>query len=47
MTFDSRHVLESRFNSEQATALLNVHPKAVLRYARAGLDASLRVVMQC
>ncbi len=41
--FDSRHVLEPLLDSEQAAALVKVHPKALPRYARTGLVASLHV----
>ena len=46
MMFDSRHVLESLLDNEQAAALVKVHPKALPRYARIGLVASLRVGRQ-
>ncbi len=41
--FDSCHLLESLLDSEQAAALVKVHPKTLQRYARAGLVAGLRV----
>ena len=41
--FDSRRLLEPLLETEQAAALLKVHPKALQRYARTGLVASLRV----
>ena len=41
--FDSRHDLEPLLKSEQASALVKVHPKTLQRYARAGLVAGLRV----
>jgi hypothetical protein len=41
--FDSRHILEPLLNSEQAAALVKVHPKTLLQYARNGLPAGLRV----
>lgn len=41
--FDSRHILEHLLDSEQAAALVKVHPKALQRYARNGLVAGLRV----
>jgi len=40
--FDSCHLLESLLGSEQAAALVKVHPKTLQRYARAGLVAGLR-----
>ncbi len=40
--FDSRHLLEHLLESERAATLVKVHPKALLRYARTGLVASLR-----
>ena len=40
--FDSRHLLEPLLNREQAATLVKVHPKALQRYARNGLVASLR-----
>jgi len=44
--FDSRRLLEPLLETEQAAALLKVHPKALQRYARTGLVASLRVGKQ-
>jgi hypothetical protein len=41
--FDSRQVFNPLGNSEQAAALVKVHPNALPRYARTGLVASLRV----
>ena len=41
--FDSRHIHEPLLNSEQAAAPVKVHPKTLLRYARNGLAAGLRV----
>jgi excisionase family DNA binding protein len=41
--FDSDHVFEPLLDSEQAAALIKVHPKTLQRYARAGLVAGLRV----
>ena len=41
--FDSRHLLEPLLEAEQAAALVKVHLKALPRYARTGLVASLRV----
>jgi hypothetical protein len=41
--FDSRHVLELLLNSEQTAALVEVHPKALSRYARADFFAGLHV----
>jgi hypothetical protein len=41
--FDSRHISEPLLNSEQAAALVKVHPKTLLQYARNGLAAGLRV----
>ena len=41
--FDSVHVFEPLLDSEQAAALMKVHPKTLQRYARAGLVAGLRV----
>jgi hypothetical protein len=40
--FDSRHILETLLDSEQAAALVKVYPKAPPRYARTGLVAGLR-----
>ena len=44
--FDSRQVFNPLRNSEQAAALVKVHPKALPRHARTGLVASLRVGKQ-
>ena len=44
--FDSRHILEPLLDTEQAAAFVNMHSKALLRYARTGLVASLRVGRQ-
>jgi excisionase family DNA binding protein len=41
--FDSPHILEPLLDSEQAAALVKVHPKKLQRYARNGLVAGLRV----
>jgi excisionase family DNA binding protein len=41
--FDSDLVFEPLLDSEQAAALIKVHPKTLQRYARAGLVAGLRV----
>ena len=41
--FDFPHVFEPLLNSEQAAALLKVHPKTLQRYARNGLVAGLRL----
>jgi hypothetical protein len=41
--FDSRHVLEPYSISEQAAALVKVHPKGLPRFARTGLVAGLHV----
>ena len=41
--FDTVHVFEPLLDSEQAAALMKVHPKTLQRYARAGLVAGLRV----
>jgi hypothetical protein len=41
--FDSHYVLEPLLDTEQAAAFVKVHPKALPRYARNGLVASLRV----
>ena len=40
--FDFRHAFQLLLNSEQAAALVKVHPKAPPRYARTGLVAGLR-----
>ncbi len=44
--FDSRHLLEPLLDTEQAAALVKVHPKSRPRYARTGLVAGLRVGKQ-
>jgi len=44
--FDSRHDLEPLLGTERAAAFVKVHPKALPRYARTGLVASLRVGKQ-
>ena len=41
--FDFPHVFEPLLNSEQAAALVKVHPKTLQRYARNGLVAGLRL----
>ena len=41
--FDSSYSFEPLLNSEQAAALVKVHPKTVQRYARQGLVVGLRV----
>ena len=41
--FDSSQVFNPLRNSEQAAALVKVHPKALPRHAHTGLVASLRV----
>jgi hypothetical protein len=41
MMFDSRHVLEPLLDSEQAAALVKVHPKSRPRHARTGCVAGL------
>ena len=41
--FDSRHVLEPLLDSEQAAALVKVHPKAVPKNASNGFVVGLRV----
>jgi hypothetical protein len=43
MMFDFRQVFNPVLDSEQATALVKVHPKDLPRYARIGLVAGLRV----
>ena len=43
MMFDSRHVLESLLDNEQAAALVKVHPKSRPRHARTGCVAGLWV----
>ena len=37
------HVLENLLDSEQAAAIVKVHPKTLQRYARNGLVIGLRV----
>ena len=46
MMFDFRHLLEPLVDREHITALVKVRPKALPRYARTGLVASLRVGKQ-
>jgi hypothetical protein len=41
--FDSPHVFEPLLDSEQAAALVKVHPKTLQRYARTGLVVGLRI----
>jgi len=41
--FDSPHAFEPLLNSEQAAALVKVHPKTLQRYARNGLVAGFRL----
>ena len=41
--FDSSYSFEPLLNSEQAAALVKVHPKTLQRYARQGLVVGLRV----
>jgi predicted site-specific integrase-resolvase len=41
--FDSPHVFEPLLNSEQAAAIVKVHPKTLQRYARNGIVGGLRV----
>ncbi len=41
--FDSPVTFEPLLNSEQAAALMKVHPKTLQRYARSGLVAGLRL----
>lgn len=44
--FDSPHprvVFERLLNSEQAAAIIKVHPKTLQRYARTGIVTGLRV----
>jgi len=43
MMFDSRHVLESLRDNEQAAALVKVHPKSRPRHARTGCVAGLGI----
>ena len=45
--FDSPHAFEPLLNSEQAAALVKVHPKTLQRYARNGLVAGLRLGKGC
>ena len=40
---DFPHVLENLLDSEQAAAIVKVHPKTLQRYARNGLVIGLRV----
>jgi hypothetical protein len=40
---DFPHVFEPLLDSEQAVALVKVHPKTLQRYARTGLVVGLRV----
>jgi excisionase family DNA binding protein len=39
----SQHVFERLLDSEQAAALVNVHPKTLQRYARNGIVSGVRV----
>jgi excisionase family DNA binding protein len=41
--FDSPRVFEPLLNSDQAAALVKIHPKTLQRYARNGLVPGLRV----
>ena len=41
--FDSRHILETLLDSEQAAALVKVHPKSRPRHARTGCVAGLDI----
>ena len=41
--FDSSYSFEPLLNSEQAAALVKVHPKTLQRYARNGVIRGLRV----
>jgi excisionase family DNA binding protein len=41
--FDSPFVFEPLLDSEQAAALVRVHPKTLQRYARTGFIAGLRI----
>ena len=41
--FDYRHAFQLLLNSEQATALVKVHPKHLQSYARTGFVAGLSV----
>jgi hypothetical protein len=45
--FDSRHAFQLLLNSEQAAALVKVHPKALPLYGRTSLNAGLRVGKLC
>jgi excisionase family DNA binding protein len=40
---DFPHVLENLLDSEQAAAVVKVHPKTLQRYARNGIVSGLRV----
>jgi len=40
---DFPHVLENLLDSEQAAAIVKVHPKTLQRYARNGIVCGLRV----
>ena len=40
---DSPHVFERLLDSEQAAAIIKVHPKTLQRYARHGIVIGLRV----
>jgi excisionase family DNA binding protein len=40
---DFPHVLENLLDSEQAAAIVKVHPKTLQRYARNGIVSGLRV----
>jgi excisionase family DNA binding protein len=40
---DFSHVLENLLDSEQAAAIVKVHPKTLQRYARNGIVSGLRV----
>ncbi len=41
--FDSPHAFEPLLDSDEAAALVKVHPKTLQRYARTGLVVGLRV----
>ena len=41
--FDSRHILEPLLDSEQAAALVKVHPKSRLGHTRTGCVAGLDI----
>ncbi len=43
MMFDSRHLLDSLLDSEQAAALVKVHPIPFQRNVRTGIVAGLRI----